>query len=620
MDPVADLRSMAWRPVTIPIPIAVSVLLWAGLPGSGAPAQEPWRVVLPEQRHLRVRPPGALPQARLPDVPAPWTVTNPHPEGEGRYVSLDEAIRIALENSEAIRVLAGVGTAASGATIYDPAIVNTGVDEARAVFDPSVQVDNTFQRHHNPVAGFDPGDPSQVIIGGDPTHDYLMSMGLSKRTVTGGTAGLRARVNPARTEAEGLPLNPESRSSLEFSYVQPLFQGGGYRANVAPIVIARIDTERSFFQMKSGVERLVLGVIQAYWELVFARTEVWVRTQQVAEGQEALDLAQARLEVGMGNLGDVAQARAALAGFRASLVTAQANAIQWESALRDMLGLPPADGPPLAPSTPPSALWLAADWQALVALAERYRPDIIELKLVLEADQQHLLLARNQALPRVDAVALYRWNGLAGRTPDRRLSTSGAGEFPEWQLGVNFSVPIGLRQERAALRRQELIVLRDRANLDEALHRAVHQVATAYRNLAQLYEEYKAFQEARKAARVNLEFQSADYRAGRTILLNVLQAITDWANAVNAEARALTRYNTELANLEVQTGTILQSHGIRFVEERLGFVGPLGPLGRRACYPASTPPGANVERYEAAERPAEQFFHLEAPRPPRRSR
>ena len=48
-------------------------------------------------------------------------------------------------------------------------------------------------------------------------------------------------------------------------------------------------------------------------------------------------------------------------------------------------------------------------------------------------------------MPRLDAVALYRWNGLSGTLPNGERLASAAGQFPDWTLGVNFSVPLGLR-------------------------------------------------------------------------------------------------------------------------------------------------------------------------------
>jgi hypothetical protein len=105
----------------------------------------------------------------------------------------------------------------------------------------------------------------------------------------------------------------------------------------------------------------------------------------------------------------------------------------------------------------------------------------------------------------------------------------------------------------------------------------------------------------RDAARINVDRQFADFLAGRpTIYLNVLQAITDWGNAVSSENQALVLYNTELANLERETGTILESHGVRFWEERYRSVGPLGRHFTSPCYPSAMSPGPNADRPSVA--------------------
>jgi hypothetical protein len=208
---------------------------------------------------------------------------------------------------------------------------------------------------------------------------------------------------------------------------------------------------------------------------------------------------------------------------------------------------------------------------------------------------------------------LYRWNGLEGEMPIGTNVSSAPGEFTDWSLAVNFSVPLGLRQSRAALRRQELITSRDRANLQQGLHNAGHQLALTLRNLAQYYEQYVANTELRVAAETNLNLQLNEYRGGRENFLVVLLAITDWGNAVSAQAQTLLQYNTELASLELETGTILESHGIRFIEERYGALGPLGRWQRGVCYPQSLPPTLNLDRYEAGTQPSEQTFNLYDP-------
>jgi outer membrane protein TolC len=564
-----------------------------------ASAQEVRRLILPEQRRIVLRNPSQLRQMPLPNVPPPPTVTVPKRGDVAWQLSLDEAIRMSLANSEVIRVLAGANAVTSGATIYDPAVINTQIDQNRAVFDPTVESRNTFFRSEQPQGVFlNPlAPPSPVEIRAAPTEGFRSSTGVQKRFITGGTARVDVNVDQSRVEGVILPLNPQTATDTSLSLNQPLLQGTGAAANLAPILISRIDTERSYFQLKDAVQDLVRGTIEAYWQLSFSQVDVWAREQQVAQGREAVGRAEALLATGGGNEAEVAQARVSYETFRANLIAAQANLLDREAALRNIMGISPSDERRLAPLTPPSVRRLDTDWEQILALAEEYRPDLIELKLVLEADEQQLVIARNNALPRLDGVALYRWNGLEGRTPTgTRLGDEG--RFADWELGVNFSVPLGLRRERAVVRQTELLLTRDRANLDQALHAAAHTLATSYRSLDQFYEQYAAFARVRVAARTNVENQLARYGLGLrgALLINVLQAITDWGNAVSNENQALVLYNTELANLERETGTILESHGVRFWEERYRSVGPLGRHFPSLCYPRAMTPGPNVEQ------------------------
>jgi outer membrane protein TolC len=358
---------------------------------------------------------------------------------------------------------------------------------------------------------------------------------------------------------------------------------------------------------------LVRGVVQAYWDLVFARTDVWARQQQLEQLQEAYERSEAqyRLDIEKGSIVD--QTRVALLNARSTLLRARSTVLDREAALRSILGFPPYDGEELIPTTPPTLDRIDFDWPTLLDLAATYRPDIIELKLVLEADEQQLLLANNAALPKLEAIARYRWDGLEGELPSGATIASRPGQFTDWTMAINFSVPLGLRRERAALRRRELILARDRANLQQGLLEVTHLLAANLRNLDLAYTQYEVSRETRVAARSNLEAQVAEFNKGRVIFLNVLLAITDWGNAVSGEAQSLLQYNTLLADLERQTGTILESHGVRFYEERYATLGPLGRFHMEQSYPAALHPSPNDDRYPPGDAPSEESFNLEGP-------
>jgi outer membrane protein TolC len=573
-----------------------------------------WRYfILPEQRSIDYRDPSQFPPVNVPPEPPPRTVSDPQPDTPEWRMSLDDAVRIALENSRVVRMLAGTTAVPSGHTIYDAAIVNTTIDQAQATFDPSLHWNNMWNRTNTPFGEKDPADPLRTIISSMPTDTYTTDLGLNKTNVLGGKWSIDWMETPTRVTVPGLPLNPETPGSVTLSYTQPLLQGAGFSVNMAPIVIARLNTEQSFFEYKDSVQELVRGVIEAYWQLVQARVVVWARKIQEQQSKEAFDRESARARTGFSDVGTVAQTRVTYNQFRANRIAAEADVLTREGALRNLLGLPPSDHRNIIPTSAPVGERLPHNWDELLKLAEQRRPDIVDLKIIVEADQQRLLQAENQALPRVDTVALYRWNGLTGEVPTGEHISTHVGEFTDWSMSINFSVPLGRRQGRAGVRQAKLVIARDQANVEEQVHVAVHQIAETIRELDSAYEQYLAFKETRAAADINLRVQNERFRIGQTIYLNVLQALNDWGTAVSSEAQQLLIYNVALAALERQTGTILETHGLVFVEERFRAAGPLGIFGHGQYYPAAEVPAGGRQLYPGTAHPSENTFDLRNP-------
>lgn len=590
----------------------IYILIWTGfgLIGHWAGAQQPLQGILPEQRALQIRSPDQLPSRPIPRTPPPATVTDPQWDANPVNLSLSEVLNISLQNLDVVRVLSGVTANSTGRTIYDVAINNTGIDVQRGLFDPNLSANNLWTQNRLPSAVPDLIDPTITNLESTRNNRHALNFGLSQRLLTGGNIDFGVVGSNNRFPNLITPLNPQINSSPSLQFTQPLLQGAGRAVNEAPIVIAMIDTERSFFQFKDSVQRHVLSVVQGYWQLVQARTELWAREQQVRQLQFALKRAEDRVEVGDARLGELSQARVAFENFRAGLLIAEGNLLARESALRNVLGLSPFDNDRIFPTSPLIDERLEWNWNELLDLAEQYRPDVIELKLILEADQQRLLVRQNDTLPRLDAIALYRWNGIEGTMPNG--SQISGGGFDDWALGVNFSVPLGLRTARASLRQQELLIQRDQLNLQQGLHQASHDLAVTVRNLELAYAQYRRYQEVRQAAQDNLD-QQIEIGNELEQFIVLLQAIVDWGNAVSSEAQALVLYNSELAALELQTGTILESHGIAFVEERFGSLGPLGRRAVPVMYPATTPPTPSVDRYPSGEKPSEERFNLVDP-------
>ncbi len=584
--------------------LAVTISLWLmSLPVASAQLSQD------EQHGILWHSEESVNHYRRPPGPTPVTVASENAHLIERLLPLDEAIRIALGHAEVVRVLTGTSASSSGRTIYDAAIATAAIDQAVSRFDPVFSANSSWRKNEVPGAIQDPGDPLSALPSGSQVGGNDFTARLIQTNRLGGIGNLEFR-NSFDYNGFGA-LNPTNRPALELSYTQPLLAGAGRAANEAPIVIARYELDRSYFQFKDSMQELVRGVITAYWSLVEARTQLWAREQQVEQAKAAFDREEARFREDLANIADVTQPKVAYANFRANLVAARGNVIQREAALRNLLGLPPEDGQRLVPSTPPTRDRLEFNWPKLVETAQLRRPDLIELNLVLLADQQRLIQADNAARPTLNAVAIQGWNGLSGRMLNGGSLSSDLHDNPNWTLGVNFEVPLGLRNARATARSRELLIARDRANIEQGLHATEHTLATTVRNLDQSYEQYEAFRQTREAAFTNLQVQTAREKVGLVIFLNVLQAITDWGNSVSSEASALTQYNSGLASLERETGTILDTHGIVFTEERFATIGPAGRHFELECYPKSLEPSASFDRYNDSGKASEEAFNLE---------
>jgi len=561
--------------------------------------------ILPDdERQIRWSQEDSLSRYHRSAGPAPVTVATEGIEQSERLMTLDEAIRLTLQHSEVIRVLTGVSASPSGATIYDTAIATTSIDQAKAVFDPVFRANSSFR--HTEIPGL---NNTATAILQSRTGGNNSSVELSDLNTFGGTTDFTV-ANTLDNPAVAGFLNRNAPSAT-LSYTQPLLAGFGRDANTAPIVIARYQQEVSYFQFKDSMQELVRGTISAYWSLVQARTELWAREIQVDQSQKAYNRLEAQFRSELVNQGDVAQPKLAYANFRANLIAAQANVLQREAALRNMIGLPPEDGERIVPSTPPTRDQIEFRWEEINDTAQSRRPDLVELNLVLMADQRRLIQSRNLAKPQLDAVALQDWNGLSGRVGSGNQLSSGLGENNSWTMGVNFSVPLSLRQSRAQVRNQELLIAKDRANIRQNLHQIEHLLATSLRTIDQNFLQYEAFRDARQAAKENLEVRVQRLSIGTENFLNFLQGVTDWGNAVASEAQSLATYNTELAGLERQTGTILETHGIRFIEERFASIGTHGRCFDEECYPRDLRPQDPRPRYEDSGKAAEESFDLE---------
>jgi len=572
---------------------------------------------------------GNLPMS-LPKVARPRTPENPEAQ-EIWHMTLPEAIRIGLDNSEVVRVIslgaqgiplggfeptplntgAGAGIASSlGAgtlsSVYDPAIQETQIATALAVFDANFTTSILWGHNSSPInnsitAGvFNSGAKYPLVFNQD---NATFQSTLQKRAATGAVLQLQHNVSYLYTNSPANVFPSAYTTNTQLSITQPLLGGtaqnpSGLEANRANIVIARLNADASVWNFKAAIMAHVRSIEQQYWSLSQQQIALWSRETAVRLGEEILRRERAELEVGRATSADVAEAEQQLENFKLNLVTATSDVITTERQLRNILGLPPADNRRIVPDTAPTEARLEPDWETSLAQMLAFQPDIVQQQLLVRLTELQLLLARNQLLPQLNLNALYQFNGLGHTLDGSEAVSSGAGlavinpmtslknraagvntlpqnvkDFNQWQVGMTFSMPIGFRAPLANTRQAQYQLLRQRAFLQQIVHQTTHSLARFFVEVDANYKQFRTAQRLRAAAQQRLEAQRAFYEEGRITIDRLLDAVSQYANAIAQEAQYKTSYNTSIAALEEAKGTLLAYDNIAVAE---------GPSPRKA--------------------------------------
>jgi outer membrane protein TolC len=402
---------------------------------------------------------------QLPKVAKPRTTNDP--EADEIYpMTLQEAIRIGLDNSEVVRVIsfgaqgipvggfeptplntgAGAGIASSlgsGSlqTVYDPAVQETQIAQALSVFDTALSTSilwgKTVQPFNNAIQGGNLSltGPRFPVI--SVTDQAQFQASLSKRTATGAQLGIAHNITWSYQNSSFLVYPSAYTTNLQMTLSQPLLgsaplpgqQAGnpvGLEANRAPIVIARYNADAAVWRFKAEIMAMTRSIEQQYWSLAQQHVQLWSAEKAVELAQGILDREQAELMVGKGTVADVAEAQQRLEQFNLDLVTRTSDVITTERQLRNILGLPPADNRRIIPVTPPTEARLEPDWDTSLAQMLSFQPDIVQQQLLVRIAELQLLVARNQLLPQLNLNLLYQLNGLGRELDSAEASMTGA--------------------------------------------------------------------------------------------------------------------------------------------------------------------------------------------------
>ncbi len=527
--------------------------------------------------------------------PSPLSVQNPS-ELSTFDLTLQEAIRAALQSSEVLRSLGGaVVTAPQGqATQIDAALTDLnpqgGTQAALAAFDAQVTSQLFWQKNNRPVNNA--GNPFVATGFEQTTGSYINA--ITKRTATGASFALRTNVVYDNNNNPFRQFRSDFNGFLEAEYRQPLMAGSGSTYNriagtsIVPgtyngVLIARINTDISLADFEAGVLRLINDVEGAYWELYFAyraldaqlsgresSLKTWQRINELqkvgSRGGEADAEAQSRSTYYL----FASQVNDALSGTT-GLYTS-------EQRLRYVMGLPPTDGRLLKPSDEPLQAEVAFDWEASLCDALTRRVEVRRQEWTIKRRELELIASRLNKRPRLDALTQYRWRGLGdhligARNPNNQLESLTQsiteGNFQEWQAGFDWSYAVGLRQASAAVRHAQLNLARDMTILKEQQLRISHDLSNASRQISRSYVQLQINYNRIEADKLQVEVLRNRYERGLINISFLLQAQQQLANSTSAFYRSLVDYNLALRDFHREKGSLLAYNQVNLSEEAL---------------------------------------------------
>ncbi|MCA9052477.1 MAG: TolC family protein [Planctomycetaceae bacterium] len=524
-------------------------------------------------------------------------------------LSLQEAIHLALSNN---RVIRSAGTFLSpgnpllanpdgATTVYDPALQSTGtlfssrgVDAALSEFDTQFSTamiwgkSETIQNNAFNAGGLTPGSSLN-----QDTADF--TVGLAKRMATGAQFGVSHQWNYSANNTPARLFPSVYEGNVRAQLRQPLLAGAGvdYTRIAGPIsenidgvtgvrqgvLIARINNDMALADFEQSVHTLLHDVEQVYWQLVLAYQSFHVQAaarDEVLEMWRKVDIRLSSGAAGGGRLPE-AEVRESYVRLEAAADTALDQVYAAEAQLRRLLALPVNDGRVIRPCDDPITAEIIPDWVSSLSIALAQRPELRRQKWNIKSTQLQLQAAHSLLLPRLDLVGSAQVNGFGddllgdngditgnnlGNAYDRLLSGKNVG----WNIGVEFSTPVGRRFAHTQVRNLELELAKGRTTLHQQEVEVSHELAAAFRDVDRTYLAMQSAYNRIDAAKARVDAVLDRTLPDDLSLDPLLRAREGLLQAQLQYLTGVTDYNTALADLHFRAARTLEVNNVALRE------------------------------------------------------
>jgi len=467
---------------------------------------------------------------RAPTVHPVIPVTNP--------LSVDDAVRIAVEKNLGLQ-----------AATYSPAIAETGIRKARAIYDPLFSALADHQGSNLQVA------PQSFSI--DRLREFNFDASISQLLPSGATTALSFN-NFWSKDNLGLSTSRYAQPQLTLSISQPLLQGLGREVTERGITTADDATDSAFADWTQQALNTAATARNQYLLLVMAR-------ESLATRQASLDLARAIQAQNEGRVAAGVLAAYQLQDSLFGVLQAQKNVLNANRAEKDAadqlcttLHLPA--GTPIGTTPPPFVPSEVSESDALHTAMLR-RPDVVKARISVRTAEFNEKVSRNLALP---SLALEGSGGITGLDASYgdAFADMGSAKYPSWKVGLSFSVPIGNNSARADVAANRLIASQARTQLAATEESAALEVRTALRAVTSALEQIGVTEQGVKAAEVLVASYLKRQQLGLATTKDVLDVVASLTQARESYSVARADYQSALTNLWKATGELLDREGI----------------------------------------------------------
>lgn len=406
-------------------------------------------------------------------------------------------------------------------------------------------------------------------------------VGLRKKYLSGLVASLT--LNSEWSEGNNLAndLDPEYRSALNLSLVQPLLRDSGIDTNTASLKISRNRYSQSELTHLLEAQALALEIESLACQLAGETAVVTLRTEAVTLAQELYDANQRRFDAGVIPVSEVQEAETALSSRRLELSLArQSRELVFERLNRQL-------NHALTLAFNPLQLYqFSVDIQSLnlpafapLFAAAREKNIYLQLGAIdINTASIRRDYSINQLKPRLDLIVQAGLNGLAGdersSSPNSRYSGSWNDSFASaadadgyrWGAGLAFSIPLGNRSAKSRLRQSELQQKQTKyqqRDLEEELRTSLQQQLIT---LQRAYEQVGIAERFEQLSKISLQQEQRRLEEGLSDTFRMIFFQTNMVNAKIGRVDALTQYYLAIAKMNFVRGINLESYNISLLQ------------------------------------------------------